>query len=206
VRTNLVWEALAWPGLEHVAWSCDGDARSGGLIAESVALIALPDESPDEPPDAAAAGAHPGEPVRIAYRIRADRRGRTRAVEIESGRGSNARRLSLHSDGAGHWCDAAGQPLSHLDGCVDVDITLTPFTNTLPIRRLRLAPGCAGDIRAAYVNIADLTVTAADQRYTRLDAEGRYRYESGTFRTDLVVDGDGVVVDYPGLWRRVRTA
>ena len=46
----------------------------------------------------------------------------------------------------------------------------------------------------------------AEQRYTCLErgeTGGRYRYESGDFSVDLPVDADGLVVDYPGYWRRV---
>ena len=45
------------------------------------------------------------------------------------------RAIELRADGRGHWADAAtGSPLP-LDGCVDIDIYPSPFTNTLPIRR-----------------------------------------------------------------------
>ncbi len=42
-------------------------------------------------------------------------------------------RLSLRSDGAGRWSDDRGRPLPELDGCIDVDISVSPFTNTLPV-------------------------------------------------------------------------
>lgn len=49
----------------------------------------------------------------------------------------------------------------------------------------------------------------AQQRYTCLEASGstaRYLYESvaSGFRAELVVDGDGLVSDYPGVWERVE--
>ncbi len=42
------------------------------------------------------------------------------------------------SDGHGHWRKADGTALPQFDGCVDIDLAGTPFTNTLPIRRLGL--------------------------------------------------------------------
>jgi hypothetical protein len=30
--------------------------------------------------------------------------------------------LVLHGDDEGHWRDAGGTPLPHLDGCIDVDL------------------------------------------------------------------------------------
>jgi uncharacterized protein len=58
------------------------------------------------------------------------------------------------------------------------------------------------------VSAPELTTRRASQRYTLLkpgtdDEAPLYRYESGSFRADLTVDGDGYVTDYPGLWRRV---
>ena len=53
------------------------------------------------------------------------------------------------------------------------------------------------------------TVRAAARRYTCLeasDAGATYRYESGSFQADIRVDAEGLVVDYPGLWRRLETA
>jgi hypothetical protein len=48
------------------------------------------------------------------------------------------RKLELISDGRGKWTDASGNPLPALDGAIDMDLSVSPFTNTLPIRRLRL--------------------------------------------------------------------
>jgi hypothetical protein len=53
-----------------------------------------------------------------------------------------------------------------------------------------------------------MTIRPARQRYTCLEAgdDGAvFRYESGEFRRDLRMDPDGLVVDYPGFWRRVET-
>ena len=41
--------------------------------------------------------------------------------------------LSRGRDGA--WFDAQVEELPHLKGCIDIDFEMTPFTNTLPIRR-----------------------------------------------------------------------
>lgn len=44
--------------------------------------------------------------------------------------------LELKSDGNGHWTTMAGDALPEFDGCMDIDLAGTPFTNSLPIRRL----------------------------------------------------------------------
>lgn len=85
-----------------------------------------------------------------------------------------------------------------------MDITATPFTNTLPIRRLRLRSGQAETILVAWVEVPALTVVAKPQRYTCLEP-GRYRFEAldSGFTRDIEVDEDGLVRTYPDLFRRV---
>jgi hypothetical protein len=57
----------------------------------------------------------------------------------------------------------------------------------------------------AWVSALEMSVKAQSQAYTRLD-EGVYRFENldgSGFVADLRVDGDGLVVEYPGLFKRV---
>jgi hypothetical protein len=144
--------------------------------------------------------AHEDAPYVVRYTIRADEDWRTREVEVELENGGQ-RRLSLSADGAGHWTRDA-QPLSELDGCRDVDLEWSPSTNTLPIRRLRLAPGESRSVSAAWVRFPSLRVQRLDQTYERID-DDRYRYRSGGFTADLVVDDDGVVLQYGVNWEVV---
>ncbi len=119
--------------------------------------------------------------------------------------------LHLSADGRGHWHDAVrDRPVPALEGCLDVDIGMTPATNTLPIKRLGLAAGEGREITVAYVPLPDEIEGAflprpARQRYTCLAEGRRYRYE-GLFRgftAELEVDGDGLVLDYPETFRRL---
>ena len=74
-----------------------------------------------------------------------------------------------------------GTPAKALKGCTDIDLGCSPSTNTLPIRRLRLAVGASSTIQAAWVLFPQLEVVKAAQTYTRLD-EYTYRYASGDVR------------------------
>jgi hypothetical protein len=65
-------------------------------------------------------------------------------------------------------------------------------------------------LTVVYLSVPELTFYPAQQRYTCLEkspTSGLYRYESldSDFRADLPVDDDGLVLDYPGLFRRVGT-
>src|SRR5262245_22107267 len=73
------------------------------------------------------------------YRIECDltwrvRMTRVRLIDVDAA-------IEITSDGAGRWRDGDRAPLADLDGAIDVDLSATPFTNTLPIRRLDLAEG-----------------------------------------------------------------
>jgi hypothetical protein len=112
--------------------------------------------------------------------------------------------IRLAHDGAGHWT-LDGQPAPDLDGALEPDISISPLTNTLPVRRLGLAEGESRDIRTAYVDVDTMRVRADGQRYTCLVPDRYYRYESldGDFVRDIEFGPDGFVETYPGLFRRV---
>lgn len=179
-----MWSATAWPGIEHL----EIRDRTGGIEVDSL-VVAHVD----------------GVALRLAYRLHCDPDWTTRRLEVVRHRDGPT--LVFHSDGHGRWVDGAGIELPELDGCVDVDITVTPFTNTLPIRRLSWEPGQARDLLMTYVLVPEMTHQLARQRYTCLErdtAGSLFRYESGSFRRDLRVDPDGLVIDYPGFWQRVE--
>ena len=148
-------------------------------------------------------GAEGGLPVRIEYRVLTDRAGMTTAVHVRDLRGFATRTIALERNANGSWTvDAAAARA--LKGCTDVDLGCSPSTNTLPIRRLRMAIGTSQTIQAAWIRFPELTVIKAAQTYSRLD-EFTYRYASGTFEADLTVDEDGLVAEYAD-WRRTGFA
>jgi hypothetical protein len=113
--------------------------------------------------------------------------------------------LTLTSDGEGRWWTDEGKRVHALAGAIDVDFSASPFTNTLPIRRLDLGEGEAADIVAAYVRFPDLATFPDRQRYSCLEAGRLYRYEAldGEFSAVIEVDERGLVVNYEGLFRRI---
>ncbi len=186
MERDVVWQPWDEPGIEHLRLIEDTD----GAVADSL-LFRLFD----------------GRPVRLRYRIRVDAGWRVREVDIELWEPGH-RRLALRADGEGTWSDGDGLPLPHLSGCIDIDLTATAFTNTLPIRRLQFQPGQAEVIQVAYIRVPELSVEAVEQRYTCLEQRpggARYRYEglATGFVAELDVDSAGLVLDYPGIFRRV---
>ena len=143
-------------------------------------------------------------PFRLTYRLTWDESWRLRDAELVLATDRLNRSLSLQTDGQGHW-HRNGQAIDDLDGCLDVDIWPTPFTNTFPIRREPMGVGERRQFRVAWIFAPDLTVHAQAQAYTRL-AERLYLFENldgSGFRAELPVDEDGIVLDYPDLFVRV---
>ena len=138
-----------------------------------------------------------GAPASVSYRVEADADWLTRRVHVRMERGSDPpRELSIEADGVGRWM-TDGDERADLYGCTDVDLGVTPSTNTLPIRRLAdMAAGTAEQVRAAWVRFPELTVEVLDQVYNRLGID-RWLYRSGNdFQAELLVDDHGVVISY----------
>jgi hypothetical protein len=148
-------------------------------------------------------GSEAGVPIRVEYRVFADGTGLTTAAHVRDVRGFETRTMVLERDAKGNWT-VDGVGVRALRGCTDVDLGCSPSTNTLPIRRLRLAVGASATIKAAWVRFPELTVVKADQTYARLD-EFTYRYASGEFESELTVDDDGLVASY-AVWQRTGYA
>ncbi len=106
-----------------------------------------------------------------------------RVIDIQS---TTPYSLSLQKQPSGHWHDASGQPIAGLQQCTDVDISITPFTNTLAINRLKLAPAGSEIINVLYIDLEMRGIKPVQQQYTHL-GPGHYRYtsmDSGYYRRD----------------------
>ncbi len=136
------------------------------------------------------------------YTLRLDRDWRT--LEMQASVLGSAKCIYLRRTEDGHWFDASGRLLQHLNGIVDVDLSITPFTNSLPIRRLKLGVGESVEITTAYVAFPHLELSADPQRYTRITSD-RYRYEAlgRGFAREVSLDADGFAITYPSLFQRI---
>ncbi|KAA9151125.1 putative glycolipid-binding domain-containing protein [Microbacterium lushaniae] len=170
---RIMWQGVQAPSMERLAFVSDEE----GLFAASE--VRTPDRS-------------------YSYDVAMEEDWTFRTLEA----GGGGMQLLLERTADGSWL-YNGQRRPDLAEATDIDLSFTPFTNTLPIRRLALAVGCSADIVTAFV-APDLTVTADPQRYTRVD-DRRYLYESrdSDFEREITVDDDGFVVEYPGLFRRL---
>jgi uncharacterized protein len=150
---------------------------------------------------------HQNAPLEVHYRIECDADWRTRTVSIEQRLGLERSALSLSVDSDSKWSDHRSGPIDTLTGCLDVDLELSPITNTLPIKRLNLAVSQSEEIAAAWIRFPSLEMVYARQSYERLsDRTYRYRSLASGFTAEIDVDETGLTVRYEGIWERVALA
>lgn len=139
----------------------------------------------------------------VGYEILLDQTWTTRRAHVSGRSATGSSATLLETDGAGTWqVDGAAAP--HLDGCRDVDLESSAFTNALPVHRMRLGVGDRAAVPAAYVRAMGLAVERLEQVYVRVGDEGaheRFVYTAPAFEFtgELVYDEAGLVLDYPGL-------
>ncbi|HUF30930.1 MAG TPA: putative glycolipid-binding domain-containing protein [Gemmatimonadaceae bacterium] len=181
-QTTLLWRRLDHPGIEHFRLTTESACpRLKGFV------IFKPDDKP----------------LLVDYEIECTARWQTRRARIVMEHGARSERLDLTCDAGRIW-RRDGLHLPALDGCDDVDLGITPSTNTLPIRRLALSIGERSAVTAAWIRFPQLTIEPLEQTYERI-GDRLYRYASagGAFTAELRVDHLGIVMNYPPAWERV---
>lgn len=145
------------------------------------------------------------ESLEVSYIVSCTEEWVTRDALVVLRSGSTLHTLELQRDRDGHW-SSNDHRIDPVDGLLDVDLAISPCTNTLPIRRLDLAIGETQEVTAAWVRFPDLEVLPLTQSYTRLD-QRRYRYSSrgGEFTAEIETDELGMVIDYGSWWHRIAT-
>lgn len=144
-------------------------------------------------------GKYRGLDIQVDYEIRTDPAWRVTSCRVKSLVGTRSTELLLEhlSDG---WT-SGGVATTWNDRCVDIDISLTPFTNTLPIKRLNLLVGASATIDVVYIDILNGDAFPVQQTYRRI-SESVFRFETvpNDFEADITVSPNGFVVDYPELF------
>ena len=181
MQTNLLWTGREFHSMEN----CLVNTGDTGSEINSVIV-----------------GTYEGAIYKVEYTIRTNRDWVTMFCEVRSQHSDRREHTFLESDGNGNWL-MDGKEAKPFRGCMDVDIPLTPFTNTLPINRLGLAPGAGQQIAVIYIDVLGGQIHAVRQKYLRR-SEVIYHYENvpNDFEADIEVDALGLVVDYPALFVR----
>jgi hypothetical protein len=186
-ESRVAWAWTDRPGLETLRLV----RTATGTTAEGSVLVVLD-----------------GTPISARYSVEHDAAWRFRQASIETDRAGSRRTVDIRRDRGGQWT-VDGVPRPDLDGCDDLDLAVTPYTNTPALASQPLAEGQSRRLRVAWLQVPGLDIRVVDQEYTRLGSIGpdakvaRYRYhnpDSG-FVGELTLGADGLVVDY-GPWVR----
>ncbi|MEQ1585397.1 MAG: putative glycolipid-binding domain-containing protein [Cyclobacteriaceae bacterium] len=140
-----------------------------------------------------------GSPLHVSYDLLIDNTWNVQSISISSNTDTAFDIFMERKDN--RWYDGNGKHYKELDDAIDIDISLTPFTNTLPINRLHLEKGIAQEITVLYFNLSKNEFRPLKQRYMNL-GNGKYQYHNiETHYTSIIqTDVDGYVIDYPGIW------
>ncbi|WP_280480468.1 putative glycolipid-binding domain-containing protein [Nocardia cyriacigeorgica] len=139
-----------------------------------------------------------------SYDLVTDENGATRRLSLRSTTAAGERHASISRDEENYWLiDATGTHIrSTFGGALDVDVVLSPFFNTLPIRRFSLQHAVEDvQVPVVYVRLPDLTVQEASLIYS--SASDGISVLSPVSSATVTVDPDGFLLDYPGLAERI---
>lgn len=147
-------------------------------------------------------GQYGGDIYQVDYQIKVNANWETVLADIRFFKNNVHHKILVQGNGKGSWM-LNGEVKPEFDGCLDIDLPLTPFTNTLPIRRLNMQIGEEQLIKVLYLDLLNDQFTAVTQKYVKLsDTIFHYENVPNDFEAEIVVDDNGLVVDYPGLFYR----
>jgi uncharacterized protein len=157
-------------------------------------------------------------PYRLDYSLDTGAGFVTTQIELTARAEGWERRLDLRRQDDGWSADVfqAGEPpggawesdMAPLAEALDCDLQYSPLTNTMPVLRHGLLEGGTAEFTMAWISVPDLRIHADGQRYTFVRREGeesivRFEALDGSFTANMRFDAEGLVVDYPGIARRL---
>jgi uncharacterized protein len=139
---------------------------------------------------------------KVEYFIKVNQNWETQVIEINSHVNNSSQSIKLEKGQTEKWIRNK-EIDEQFTGCRDVDIPLSPFTNSLPIRRLKLKEKESREISVIYCDILADKIEPVRQKYTCITAS-HFQYENvpNDFEATILVDGSGFVIDYPELFER----
>jgi hypothetical protein len=183
MQTNLLWTGQEYYSLEN----CLVNTTDIGSEINSVII-----------------GKYGDALYRVEYTVKTNQNWESIYIDVRWQHDNRKEQLILESAGKGNWT-MNGKQADQFNGCLDIDIPLTPFTNTLPINRLKLGQNEEHQIQVIYLDLLNQQIVPVKQKYVRL-SKTEYHYENvpNDFEAKIEVDELGFVVNYPSLF--VRTA
>lgn len=184
MQTSIIWKGLDSYSTEH----CHIMLCESGPVVQATII-----------------GAEKGKVYKTGYVIKCNEKWHTLSLDLSSSFDDVLSEHRLRSDGRGNWTQD-GKDAAFLKGCLDIDISQTPFTNSLFINRANLQVGSMQEVSLIYVDVLQRELSVKLQQYTRLSRR-QYRFANvpNDFEALVSVDDSGIVTHYEGLFTRVAT-
>jgi hypothetical protein len=184
----LTWRAQDEPRMESVRVQLSGNrVKAYGRIV------------------AAATSAHPA--FSASYDLVTDENGATKRLSLTVTLAERERQLSIARDEENMWLVQDHQNQTRraaYDGALDVDVIFSPFFNALPIRRTGLYQRTDSvSLPVVYVRVPELSVEPETIVYSSSGPGEPIKLTSPVAQTNITVDDNGFILDYPGLAERI---
>lgn len=182
MQKNILWQGVEYHSLEH----CIIVETEEGYKVDSTII-----------------GHYEGLIYKTTYKIRIGADWTTRSFELSSLHGNKRWSLMGARRPSGSWA-INSELLNSYENCYDIDISLTPFTNTLPINRLQLSPQQTQQVNVLHIDVLSNSHKRAVQQYScRKPMEYKFENVPNDFEAVLTVDEYGFVEKYPQLFDRL---
>jgi hypothetical protein len=186
----MTWQGVTSPRLEAVRLLVsDGRLRASGRVV--------------------AAGSATAEAYSASFEFSVARTGDVGKGLLRTTTADEERHISVGRTEDGVWLidHGEGSARNEFEGAADVDVAGMVTFTALPIRRLGLHRKAGEyELPVLYVSMPDLAVRLVHQTYRTVsisDEGAVINYTVPDFSTDLTVDREGMVIDYPGIAKRV---
>lgn len=178
---KILWECKAYQSLEN----CFLKVTENGAEANSIII-----------------GHHNDIIYHVEYFLKTNKNWETVMFQIKSNLNGFVQSFAFENFDQLQVC-RANNSLKYAGVHCDIDISLTPFTNTLPINALLLKKGQTKNLRVLYFDILNQQTQWVQQTYTRL-SKFTYKFQNipNEFEAVITVDEHGLVTNYPELFER----
>ncbi|ETZ22376.1 putative glycolipid-binding domain-containing protein [Pedobacter sp. V48] len=179
MRTTIIWKGIFYQSLEHCVLT---DRGLGYEISSTIN------------------GSHKNQIFKTEYHIKTNKSWETEFLTLRTQLNDSIETLTLEKK-QGRWL-LNDRPNDALSNIFDIDLSLSPLTNTLPINRLQLKVNQQQTIEVLYFDILKKEIRPVKQLYTR-KAIDQYLYENydKSFISEINIDEQGLVTDYPKLFK-----
>jgi uncharacterized protein len=180
---TIIWKGINYDSLEYFKLTKHDDSDT--YIADSKII-----------------GCYEGKTYFIDYRLTINADWGIQSFQIES-EVNSVKKTTIGEKKGNHW-ELNGVIETDFTDLKFIDISLTPFTNTLPIRNLKLEIGQHREIDVIYINILENNIKIGKQKYTK-KGESIFKYENvpNDFEADIEVDELELVSFYPYLFEKL---